>query len=184
MMEISPKTKLIIIEGISGSGKTNLMKEIINSNTNRKIISYSEGELLCSWRHAWVDNIEHLRLELMHKLLDYIKENDNKNELFILDRFHLSAILIPIITKGIDLRNDKRYLDLIDKLRSVEALTLITKSKTIGNFPHPERDAVWQEHMKKRITWGKFKNHFDMAMWEENEIFNLAKDLGLFFKEI
>src|SRR5438270_11880999 len=83
---------IFIIEGIAGAGKNTLHQHIKESLSDQLVYDYPEEELLCSWKHVFINNINQLRLEFMSNFLDYCRDILSKNPkaIFILNRFHIS----------------------------------------------------------------------------------------------
>src|ERR1044071_3275557 len=91
--QIASNSRVLIIEGISGSGKDTFQKYLKSRLRNRVVYDYSEGELLWSWKHQQIKDIFKMQIRLMKNFLEHVTtalESDNK-ALFILNRFHLST---------------------------------------------------------------------------------------------
>ena len=102
--KIAMQSRVLIIEGISGSGKDTLQEYLKRKLRSRVVHDYSEGEILWSWKHQQIKDIFKLQIRLMRNFLDYVKvtlERDDK-AVFLLNRFHLSTY--TMYTKGIAAR--------------------------------------------------------------------------------
>ena len=85
--------RVLIIEGISGSGKDTFQTYLKKKLKGRNVHDYSEGELLLSWNQHQIKDIFKMQIRLMRNFLDYVAvtlERDDK-ALFLLNRFHLST---------------------------------------------------------------------------------------------
>src|SRR6266545_4454031 len=90
---IALDSRVLIIEGISGSGKDTFQAYLKKKLKDRNVYDYSEGELLQSWKHQQIKDIFKMQIRLMRNFLDYVAvtlERDDK-ALFLLNRFHLST---------------------------------------------------------------------------------------------
>src|SRR5437870_11358029 len=59
---IALDSRLLIIEGIPGSGKDTFQAYLKERLKGRDVYDYSEGELLHSWKHSPIDGILKLRV--------------------------------------------------------------------------------------------------------------------------
>ena len=87
-------SRVLIIEGISGSGKDTFQTYLKKNLKDRDVYDYSEGEVLWSWKHQQIKDIFKMQIRLMRDFLDLrcavTLERDDK-ALFLLNRFHLST---------------------------------------------------------------------------------------------
>ena len=72
VMHIPKDKKVIIIEGIAGSGKSTFFKDYKESIKDKMVYAYTEEELLFGWRHNFIPGITDVRLRYFEKILDYI----------------------------------------------------------------------------------------------------------------
>ena len=99
---IALKSRVLVVEGISGSGKDTFQKYLKSKLRSRVVYDYSEGESLWSWKHQQIKDIFKMQIRLMRNFLDYVAvtlERDNK-AIFLLNRFHLSTY--TMYTTGIN----------------------------------------------------------------------------------
>src|SRR6266550_2696523 len=91
--QIPLDSRVLIIEGISGSGKDTFQRYLKSKLRGRIVHDYSEGELLWSWKHQQIKDIFKMQIRLMRNFLDYVAVTleRNDNALFLLNRFHLST---------------------------------------------------------------------------------------------
>ena len=72
--EIELNSRLLIIEGISGSGKDTFQTYLKKKLKGRDVHDYSEGELLQSWKQLHIEGIFKLRVKFMKIFVDYVKD--------------------------------------------------------------------------------------------------------------
>ena len=83
---IASESRVLIIEGIPGSGKDTFQTYLKQKLKGREIYDYSEGELLHSWKHVPIKGILKLRVKFIKLFVDHLKnivDRDN-NAVFIL----------------------------------------------------------------------------------------------------
>src|SRR3989344_1518719 len=177
-MEIS-EANLIIIEGVPGSGKTTLHNKIVETLKNKTICSFNEGELLFSWKHAWLSEIDEMRLKLMTNVLDYYEKitKQDKNAVFLLDRFHISFGLLNKNVKKTE------YDKLLKRLRKYSVqiyFPLIRDGEIEERSSHKERkDPLWDMHLKKRMKERGFSNLEGMYSEMQNKVKELLSQQNL-----
>ncbi|MBU0472412.1 MAG: AAA family ATPase [Nanoarchaeota archaeon] len=177
-MDIPKNVSIFIIEGIPGSGKSTLHKDLISKLKGRIIYDFEEEELLFSWKHAWIEGIQDLRLEFMNKMLDYCEKviKENSASVFIFNRFHVSLV---ILSTAINQEHPKGYDALIKRLREMPVhifVPVLEPENIHQRSSHKERtEKIWELHKKKRLETRGFSNLKDMYVWEQNKIFELLK---------
>ena len=165
-------SRVLIIEGISGSGKDTFQKYLKSKLRSRVVHDYSEGELLWSWKHQQIKDIFKMQIRLMRNFLDYVAvtlERDDK-ALFLLNRFHLSTY--TMYTMGITEQAtlEREYNMVIKALRALPThvfLLQLMESEIEARSSHPERGVAWQkfqQHILEREGFGNFvKRNADTA---------------------
>jgi len=177
-MKIPKDKKIIIIEGIAGSGKTTIVENLKKKFKNSSIYEFSENDLLFSWKHLWIKNLQSVRLNYMNKLLNFCKETLGKNEktIFIFDRFHITYYLFSIMNKE---KIPSDYNKIITQLRKLPVyiiLPVLDRSLIEERTRHIERkDKLWNFHREKRLKKLGFNNFTDLYIWEQNKVLNLIK---------
>ncbi|MBW2978168.1 AAA family ATPase [Candidatus Woesearchaeota archaeon] len=170
--------RVFIIEGIAGSGKTTFHNQLKKKLKNKTIYDFSEEELLFSWKHAWLKNINSIRLNFMNSILDYIQTTIKKDSsaVFILNRFHISfAILAVKMSKNIASKYNK-LIQRIKKLPVKIFVPTIKKHEIEKRSSHKERkEKIWGLHQQKRMKTRNFSNLTEMYVWEQNLILKLLK---------
>jgi thymidylate kinase len=161
---ILSSSRIIILEGISGSGKDTLQKYLKSKLRGRVVHDYSEGEILWSWKHQQIKDIFKMQIRLMRNFLDYVAvtlERDDK-ALFLLNRFHLSTY--TMYTTGIREQAilEREYNMVIKALRALPThvfLLQLMESEMEARSSHPERGIAWrrfQQHILEREGFGNF----------------------------
>src|ERR671924_739325 len=164
LLEKIPDSRVLIIEGISGSGKDTFQKYLKSKLRSRVVHDYSEGELLWSWKHQQIKDIFKMQIRLMRNFLDYVKvtlERDDK-ALFLLNRFHLSTYTMytTAITEQATL--EREYNMVIKALRALPThvfLLQLMECEMEARSSHPERGIAWrkfQQHIFEREGFGNF----------------------------
>src|SRR5262245_43627852 len=92
-------SRVLIIEGISGSGKDELQAYLKKQLRDRDVYDYSEGELLQSWNQLQIRGVFKLRIKFMKLFVNYVKNivSRDQSAVFLLNRFHLSAYVMTIM---------------------------------------------------------------------------------------
>lgn len=169
--KIDSNTRIFIIEGVAGSGKSTLQAILQEKLKDRLVYSYKEEELLFSWKNAWIQGIETLRLDFMEKFLDYCEQilQKNKNAVFILDRFHITFYYLVIQDKTKQVMDEgmkKRYDSIVAKLKRFPIhiyVPLLRPEQIEGRSSHKERkEEAWKLHLQKRLSTTGFSNLQEM----------------------
>ena len=164
LQRILTESRVLIIEGISGSGKDTFQTYLKNKLKDRVVYEYSEGELLWSWKHQQIKDIFKMQIRLMRTFLDYVAvtlERDDK-ALFLLNRFHLSTYTMyrTAITEQPTL--EREYNMVIKALRALPThvfLLQLMEGEMEARSSHPERGVAWrkfQQHILEREGFGNF----------------------------
>ena len=179
---IIPKNKrLIIIEGVAGSGKDVLQQLLKDKFKRAEVHSYSEGELLFSWKHAQIKGIANLRLQFMMAFLDYVDEvlSHSPGAVFVLNRFHLSTYMAHV-SQNNKLRND--YSVLVKKLKQLPVYILLLQlaAKDIKQrSKHLERSSVWIRYQKSATQKEGFFSRTARYLNEQQLMLQAAKTDGI-----
>jgi thymidylate kinase len=158
---ILSSSRIIILEGISGSGKDTLQRYLKSKLRRRNVYDYSEGELLLSWNQRPIKDIFKLQVRLMRNFIDYaadtIKADDRA--VFLLNRFHLSTYTMGITEQP---KLEREYNIVLNRLRRLPAHVFILQlmdSEIESRSSHPERGAAWhkfQQHILEREGFQNF----------------------------
>ncbi|MBI4150170.1 AAA family ATPase [Candidatus Woesearchaeota archaeon] len=187
-LSIDKNTRIHIIEGVAGSGKSTLQRLLEEQLKDKLIYSFKEEELLFSWKHAWIKDIDKLRLDFMNVFLDYCEDVLHKNSkaVFILDRFHLSFFYLAVQGKGekkLDKKLEKDYAKVIERLRQLPVhlyLPLLHQNQIEDRSSHKERiDETWKLHLQKRLAATGFSTLTDMYVATQKILVNMAEKQGI-----
>ena len=74
---IASESRVLIVEGISGSGKDTFQKYLKSKLRGRVVYDYSEGELLLSWNQHPIKDIFKLQVRLMRNFINYVAVHSN-----------------------------------------------------------------------------------------------------------
>jgi thymidylate kinase len=162
--KIVAASRVLIIEGISGSGKDTFQNYLKSKLRNRVVHDYTEGELLWSWKHQQIKDIFKMQICLMRNFLDYVAttlERDGE-ALFLLNRFHLSTYTMYATAITTDPQVNREYNMVISALRALPAhvfLLQLLEDEMAARSAHPERGVAWrrfQQHIFEREGFGNF----------------------------
>jgi len=171
--------RIIIIEGIAGSGKDTFQKQLSDHYTQKGFIVYnfSEEELLFSWKHFWIKNIEMHRIHYLHSLLDYCVKliKENPKTIITLNRFHITYAIFSKFNR----KAKKLYDVLMKRLRKLPVHIFIGKleeREIQKRALHSERkEKIWKIHQKKRLKEFKFDSLLELYKAEQNIILKIAQ---------
>jgi thymidylate kinase len=161
---IAADSRVLILEGISGSGKDTFQKYLKSKLRSRVVHDYSEGELLWSWKHQQIKDIFKMQIRLMRNFLDYVKvtlERDDK-AIFLLNRFHLSTYTMYKMGITQQATLEREYNMVIEALRKLPThvfLLQLMEGEMEARSSHPERGVAWrkfQQHIFEREGFGNF----------------------------
>lgn len=177
---IITNARVIIIEGISGSGKDTLQAYLKTRLVNRVVYDYSEGEVLHSWKQFQIEGIVDLRLKFMTLFVSYIRDVlcRDENAVFLLNRFHLSTLAWSIIqqqTLGPD------YEKVIEALRCLPVHVFILhvdEDEIEKRSLHPERSSAWQKFQQQLV---KDYTFYTRLQRQQKLFFDAAKQQQLPF---
>ena len=159
--KIATQSRVLIFEGISGSGKDTFQKYIKSKLRTRVVYDYSEGELLLSWNQRPIKDIFKMQIRLMRNFLDYVAvtlERDDK-AVFLLNRFHLSTYTMGVTEQP---KLKREYNIVLKTLRTLPTHVFILQlmeNEIESRSSHPERGAAWhkfQQHILEREGFQNF----------------------------
>ena len=175
--EIPLEARVLIIEGIAGSGKDTFQAYLKEKLKGRDVYDFSEGELLHSWKHFPIPGILKLRVSFLTQFVKYLKimvEKD-KNAVFLLNRFHLSTYVTTVLRQP-ELR--KEYEELIDVLRTLPIHVFILQldeSEIEQRTLHAERSSAWRKLQQQIIAKDGFDNKVEKYMTQQRLMINAAE---------
>ena len=158
---IASDSRVLIIEGISGSGKDTFQKYLKSKLRSRVVYEYSEGELLLSWNQRPIKEIFKLQVRLMRNFINYAADTINRDDraVFLLNRFHISTYTMGVTEQP---KLEREYNIALKKLRTLPTHVFILQlmeSEIESRSSHPERGAAWQkfqQHILKREGFQNF----------------------------
>jgi thymidylate kinase len=158
---ILSSSRIIILEGISGSGKDTFQKHLKSKLRSRDVYDFSEGELLLSWNQRPIKDIFKIQIRLMRNFIDYAADTINRDDraVFLLNRFHLSTYTMGVTEQP---KLEREYNIVLQKLRTLPTHVFILQlmeSEIESRSSHPERGAAWhrfQQHILKREGFQNF----------------------------
>jgi len=154
-------SRVLIIEGISGSGKDTFQKYLKSKLRSRVVYDYSEGELLLSWNQRPIKDIFKLQVRLMRNFINYAADTINRDDraVFLLNRFHLSTYTMGVTEQP---KLEPEYNIVLKTLRTLPTHVFILQlmeSEIESRSSHPERGAAWskfQQHILEREGFQNF----------------------------
>jgi thymidylate kinase len=161
---ILSSSRIIIVEGISGSGKDTFQKYLKSKLRARIVHDYSEGEILWSWKHQQIKDIFKMQIRLMRSFLDYVADTLERDEkaVFLLNRFHLSTYAMYTAAITAQRALEREYNMIIKALRELPThifLLQLMEDEMEARSSHPERGIAWrrfQERILEREGFGNF----------------------------
>lgn len=186
LCKIALEKRVIIIEGISGSGKDSFQAYLKRKLRDRAVYDFSEGEVLHSWKQLQIEGISQLRVRFMKLLVHYIKQTLSKDEniVFLLNRFHLSTYFSTIARYP---RLAKAYGEVINGLRELPVhifILLLDKEEIEVRGRHPERSNAWRRHQREIVNKEGFSDTLRRHIWQQELILKAARQQGLPFSLI
>ncbi len=174
---IALDSRVLIIEGISGSGKDTFQTYLKEKLQGRDVYDYSEGELLHSWKHFPIQGILKLRVKFMKRFLKYVKDvvDRDENAVFLLNRFHLSTYVTTIIRQP---ELEREYDEIINILRTLPVHVFILQldeNEIEKRSLHSERSSAWQKLQQQMVTKDGFRDRFERYVWQQRLMLEVAK---------
>ena len=143
-------SRVLIIEGISGSGKDTFQTYLRSKLKDRDVYDYSEGELLHSWKQFPIEGILDLRVKFMKLFLSYVGDIIRRDDsaVFLLNRFHLSTYAWTIIQQK---QIGRKYHEIVKLLRLLPAhvfILQVDEDEIENRSLHPERSTAWRKFQR------------------------------------
>src|SRR5688572_1818214 len=138
---ILSSSRILILEGISGSGKDTFQKYLKSKLKGRDVYDYSEGEVLHSWKQLQIEGIFELRVKFMKHFVNYVRDivSRDENAVFLLNRFHLSTYASTIIQQP---KLEQEYDEIINILKTLPVhvfILQVDENEIEKRSLHPER---------------------------------------------
>jgi thymidylate kinase len=160
---IASDSRVLVVEGISGSGKDTFQTYLKKKIKNRDVYDYSEGDVLHSWKQLQIKGISKLRVKFMKLFMNYVKKivSRDENAVFLLNRFHLSTYASTIIQQP---KLEKEYDEIINILRTLSVHVFILQvdaSEIEKRSLHPERSGAWQKFQQQIAEKNSFRDRLE-----------------------
>ena len=174
---IALDSRVLIIEGISGSGKDTFQTYLKKKLEDRDVYDYSEGELMQSWNQLQIKGIFKLQLKFMKLFVNYVRGivSRDENAVFLLNRFHLSAYVLAIIKQP---ELEREYDEIINVLRMLPVHVFILQldeNEIEKRSLHPERSGAWQKFQQQIVKKEGFRDRLERYIWQQRLILEAAE---------
>jgi len=174
---IALHSRVLIIEGISGSGKDTFQMYLKKMIEGRDVYDYSEGELLQSWNQLQIEGISKVRVKFMKLFVNYVNDivSRDENSVFLLNRFHLSAYVMTIIQQP---KLEREYDEIINVLRTLPVhvfILQIDENEIEKRTLHPERSGAWQKFQQQIVKKEGFRDRLERYIWQQRLILEAAE---------
>ena len=152
-------SRVLIVEGISGSGKDTFQAYMKKRLKGRDVYDYSEGDVLHSWKQLQIEGIFELRIKFMKLFVNYIRDivSRDENAVFLLNRFHLS-------TCGQQPKLGREYDETINVLRMLPVhifILQLDENEIERRSLHPERSGAWQKFQQQIAAKDSFRDRLE-----------------------
>ena len=177
LKRIALDSRVLIIEGISGSGKDTLQAYLKRKLTHREVYDYSEGELLQSWNQLQIQGIFDLRIKFMKLFVNYVRDvlAREENAVFLLNRFHLSAYVMTIMQQP---KLQREYDEILKVLRALPVhifILQLDKDQVEKRSLHPERSIAWQKFQEQIVKRDGFRDRLERYLWQQQLMLEAAE---------
>lgn len=163
VQKIASNSRVIIVEGISGSGKDTFQTYLKNKLKNRDVYDYSEGEVLHSWKHLQIEGIFELRVKFMKRFVNHVRDivSRDDNAVFLLNRFHLSTYASTIIQQP---KLEREYNAIVNVLRKLPVhifILQLDENEIEKRSLHPERSRAWHKFQQQVVEKDGFRGRLE-----------------------
>ena len=160
---IALESRVLIVEGISGSGKDTFQTYLKKKLEGRDVYDFSEGEVLQSWKQLQIEGIAELRIKFMTRFVNYVRDivTRDENAVFLLNRFHLSTYASTIHQQP---ELAKEYDEIINVLRTLPVHVFILQldeNEIEKRSLHPERSGAWQKFQQQIVGKDGFRGRLE-----------------------
>ncbi len=185
-IEIPEETKILILEGIAGAGKTTLKSLVRQQLKSRNIFEYLEEESLLGWKHIHVPHVSKLRMDYIELFLDYVEKKLEQEEdpLFIFERFHLS---IKILEWEFENNFNERYEALLARLKRLPVFIVITtleKHQIKERMYHRERCKQWDNFIQEKLALRGYDDLYLLSVDQQKGYLDMAEEQGIPFATV
>jgi thymidylate kinase len=170
-------SRVLIIEGISGSGKDTFQTYLQRKLQRRDVYDYSEGQVLLSWNQLQIKGIFRLQVKLMKLFVCYIREivSREENAVFLLNRFHLSAYVLATTKQP---KLEREYDAVVSILRTLPVHVFILQldeNEIETRSLHPERSSTWQKFQQQIVEKEGFRDSVKRYIWQQRLMLETAE---------
>jgi thymidylate kinase len=170
-------SRVLIIEGISGSGKDTFQTYLKKKLKDRIVYDYSEGEVLHSWKQFQIEGILELRVKFMMHFVNYVRDivSRDENAVFLLNRFHLSTYAWTIVQQQ---KLAREYDEIINVLRTLPVHVFILQldeNEIEERSLHPERSGAWRKFQEQIVKKEGFRGRLERYVWQQSVMLEKAK---------
>jgi len=174
---IALDSRVLIIEGVSGSGKDTFQVYLKEKLEGRDVYDYSEGEVLQSWKQMQIEGIFEVRVKFLKLFVNYIKDvvSRDENAVFLLNRFHLSAYASTIVQQP---QLEREYDEIINILRTLPVhifILQLDENEIEKRSLHPERSGAWQKFLQQMAEKDGFRDKLERFLCQQRLILEAAK---------
>jgi len=163
LAKIALNSRVIIIEGISGSGKDTLQNYLKRKLAGLNLYDYSEGEVLHSWKQLQIKGISELRIRFMKNFVNFMSDiiHQDNHAVFLLNRFHLSTYASTILEHP---ELGSQYTEIVDGLRALPVhifILQLDESEIEKRSFHPERTGAWRKFQQQIVQQHNFRERLE-----------------------
>ena len=174
---IASESRVLIVEGISGSGKDTFQMYLKKKLEGRDVYDYSEGEVLHSWKQLQIEGIFALRIKFMKLFVNYMRDTVSRDEnaVFLLNRFHLSAYVFTIIQQP---KLETDYEEIINILRTLPVhvfMLQLDENEIEKRSLHPERSGAWQKFQQQIVKREGFRGRLERYVLQQRVMLEKAE---------
>ena len=155
---ITLHSRVLIVEGISGSGKDTFQTYLKKKLADCVVYDYSEGEVLHSWKQLQIEGIFKIRVKFMQLFVNHVRDivSRDENAVFLLNRFHLSTYASTIMQQP---KLGREYDKIINVLRMLPVHVFILQldeNEIEKRSLHPERSVAWLKFQQQIVEKDSF----------------------------
>jgi thymidylate kinase len=177
LKKTASESRVIIIEGVSGSGKDTFQSYFRSLIEDRDIYDYSEGELMQSWKQLQIQGIFSLRVRYMRLFIEHVKDtiDCNHSATFLLNRFHLSTYASTIVHQPKLQREYDKIINILKTLPVHIFILRLDQDEMEKRSQHPERSTVWRTYQKQIVKREGFRHTVERHVWQQELILQTAE---------
>lgn len=171
------EARLLIVEGIPGSGKDTFQAYLKERLKGREVHDYSEGELLQSWKHFPIEGIRKLRVDFMKLFVNSVKNtlNRDKNVVFLLNRFHLAAYVTTIFREPELTQEYDKVIEILKTMPVHVFVLQLDEHQIEERSAHRERSGPWPTLQQQMVIKDGFHNKFERYSWQQRTMLETAQ---------